>query len=366
MTHGMVNGKLANPNLGWESTATYNAGLDLGFIDNRFRVTMNVYQRTTKDMLMNFGLPLSSGYGSIPYNMGKMTNKGFELEASADILTGRVKWTLGGNIYLNRNKVDDISGNELLGTSYLAGGGVFSQSIHITKAGYPVGSFYGYVVDGVYQNEAEAKLAPFDTPQATPGSLRFKDISGPDGLPDGKITSDDMTIIGTAEPKFNYGINSELSWKGLTLSMIFTGRVGGDIANLNRYFLDSFTDTNDNIRAEAWEGRWQGEGTSNFYPAVNGSQGSSYFNKRFSTFLLEDGSFFRLKNLTLAYQFSLKKLRWLRSIRVFGTVTNVFTITNYSGYDPEVSITSGAMSPNVDYAAYPSSRTYSMGINLAF
>lgn len=86
----------------------------------------------------------------------------------------------------------------------------------------------------------------------------------------------------------------------------FTGRVGGDIANLNRYFLDSFTDTNDNIRAEAWEGRWQGEGTSNFYPAVNGSQGSSYFNKRFSTFLLEDGSFFRLKNLTLAYQFSLK------------------------------------------------------------
>mgnify|MGYP001424461653 CR=1 FL=1 len=81
-----------------------------------------------------------------------------------------------------------------------------------------------------------------------------------------------MTIIGTAEPKFNYGINSELSWKGLTLSMIFTGRVGGDIANLNRYFLDSFTDTNDNIRAEAWEGRWQGEGTSNFYPAVNGSQ----------------------------------------------------------------------------------------------
>ena len=366
VTHGMVNGKLANPNLGWESTATYNAGLDLGFIDNRFRVTMNVYQRTTKDMLMNFGLPLSSGYGSIPYNMGKMTNKGFELEASADILTGRVKWTLGGNIYLNRNKVDDISGNELLGTSYLAGGGVFSQSIHITKAGYPVGSFYGYVVDGVYQNEAEAKLAPFDTPQATPGSLRFKDISGPDGLPDGKITSDDMTIIGTAEPKFNYGINSELSWKGLTLSMIFTGRVGGDIANLNRYFLDSFTDTNDNIRAEAWEGRWQGEGTSNFYPAVNGSQGSSYFNKRFSTFLLEDGSFFRLKNLTLAYQFSLKKLRWLRSVRVFGTVTNVFTITNYSGYDPEVNITSGAMSPNVDYAAYPSSRTYSMGINLAF
>ena len=366
VTHGMVNGKLANPDLGWENTTTYNAGMDFGFVDNRFRVTVDAYKRVTKDMLMNFGLPLSSGYGSIPYNMGQMTNKGFELEVSADILTGPVKWTLGGNIYLNRNKVDDVGDNELLGASYLAGGGVFSQSIHITKAGYSVGSFYGYVVDGVYQNEAEAKLAPFDTPQATPGSLRFKDISGPDGLPDGKITSDDMTIIGNPEPKFNYGISSELSWKGLSLSMIFTGRVGGDIANLNRYFLDSFTDSSDNIRSEAWNGRWQGEGTSNFYPAVNGSQGNSYFNKRFSTFLLEDGSFFRLKNLTLAYQFNLKKLKWVRSIRVFGTATNLFTITNYSGYDPEVSITPGAMSPNVDYAAYPSSRTYSFGVNFAF
>lgn len=366
VTHGMVNGKLANPDLGWENTATYNAGVDFGFADNRFRLTVDIYKRVTKDMLMNFGLPLSSGYGSIPYNIGKMTNKGFEFEVSADILTGPLKWTLGGNIYLNRNEVNNVGGNELLGTSYLAGGGVFSQSIHITKAGYPVGSFYGYVVDGVYQNEAEAKAAPFDTPQATPGTLRFVDISGPNGLPDGKITSDDMTIIGRAEPKFNYGINSELSWKGFSLSMMFTGRVGGDIANLNRYFLDSYTDSSDNIRSEAWNGRWQGEGTSNYYPAVNGALGSSYFNKRFSTFLLEDGTYFRLKNLTLAYQFNVKKLDWIRSIRVFGTATNVFTITDYSGYDPEVSITSGAMSPNVDYAAYPSSRTYSMGVNIAF
>lgn len=177
-----------------------------------------------------------------------------------------------------------------------------------------------------------------------------------------------MTIIGRAEPKFNYGISSELAWKGgLSLSMIFTGRAGGgDVANLNRYFLDSYTDSSDNIRAEAWNGRWQGEGTSNFYPAVNGAQGSSYFNKRFSNFLLEDGSFFRLKNVTLAYQFNVKKWKWIRNIRVFGTATNVFTITNYSGYDPEVSITSGAMSPNVDYAAYPSSRTYSFGVNFAF
>lgn len=364
--HGIVEGSLPNPDLGWENTKTYNIGLDLGFCQNRFRVTADIYRRKTSNMLMSLGLPTSSGYGSIAYNAGSMTNKGFELEVGADILTGRFKWTLSGNIYLNRNNVDDLMGTEMLGQSYLSGGGVFSQSVHITKAGYPVGSFYGYVVDGVYQNEAEASQAPFDTPQATPGSLRYKDISGSDGLPDGKITADDMTIIGSAEAKFNYGINSEMSYKGFSLSMVFTGREGGNIANLNRYFLDSYTDTGDNIRKEAWEGRWQGEGTSNFFPVVDGSKESSYFNKRFSTFLLEDASFFRLKNLSLAYQFNMKKVKWINSLKLFATVSNVFTITDYSGYDPEVSITKSALSPNVDYAAYPSCRTYSFGLNVKF
>lgn len=366
VVHGISNGSLSNPDLGWENTVTYNVGLDLGFIRNRFRITVDAYERITSDMLMNFGLPQSSGYGTIALNLGKISNKGLEIEVGADILTKAVKWSVGGNIYLNRNRVLDLGGNELLGTSYLAGGGVFGSSIHITKKGYPVGSFYGYIVDGVYQNEEEAKLAPYDSPQATPGSLRFKDISGPDGLPDGKITSDDMTIIGSAEADFNYGINTDLSWKGLSLSMVFTGRVGGNVANLNRYFLDSYTATQDNIRVEAWEGRWQGEGTSNFYPAVDGSKKDSYFNKRFSTFLLEDGSFFRMKSLTLSYQFNFRKVKFIKHLRLSATATNLFTITRYSGYDPEVSITQSAMSPNVDYAAYPSSRTYSFGLNLGF
>lgn len=366
VVHGVVNGKLPNSDLGWENTKTYNLGLDFGLWQNRFRVTADFYQRKTTNMLMSLGLPPSSGFTSIAYNAGSMTNKGFELEVGADILTGKFKWSLSGNIYLNRNTVDDLMGTEILGQSYLSGGGVFGQSIHITKPGYPVGSFYGYVVDGVYQNEEEAAQAPFDTPQATPGSLKYKDISGPDGLPDGKITSDDMTIIGSAEAKFNYGINTDMSYKGFTLSMVFTGRQGGKIANLNRYFLDSFTDTGDNISKAAWEGRWHGEGTSNFYPAVDGSKSDSYFNKRFSTFLLEDASFFRMKYLTLAYQFKFKNVKWMNSLKLFATVSNVFTITNYSGYDPEVSITKGALSPNVDYAAYPSCRTFSFGCNLNF
>ena len=366
VVHGMNTSTLGNSDLGWETTVTYNVGLDLGFVKNRFRLTADIYQRDTKDLLLNFGLPQSSGYGSVASNLGHIRNRGLEFEVGADILTGKVKWSVGGNIYLNRNEVIDIGGNELLGQSYLAGGGALSSSIHITKEGYPIGCFYGYVIDGIYQNEEEAAMAPYDTPQATPGSFKYKDISGPDGLPDGRITSDDMTILGSAEARFNYGLNTDISWKGLSLSLIFTGRCGGKVANLNRYFLDSFNDQQNNIRREAWEGRWTGEGTSNYYPAVDGSKGSSYFNKRFTNFLLEDGSYFRLKNLTLSYQFSIKKVKWLKNIRVFATGTNLFTITKYSGYDPEVSITKSAMSPNVDYAAYPSSRTYSFGLSLGF
>lgn len=364
--HGLVNGKLPNADLGWESTTSYNVGLDLNFFKDRVRMTFDAYQRETKDMLINFGLPPSSGYGAIPFNMGQITNKGLELEVATDILRENVKWSVGGNIYLNRNNVDDLGGNELLGAKYLAGGGLFDQSIHITKAGHKIGSFYGYVVDGIYQNYDEAKNAPIDNPRATPGSIRYLDISGPDGLPDGEITSDDMTIIGSPEPLFNYGLNTDVSWKGFSISLIFTGQYGGKIANMNRYVVNSYADSNHNITREAWEGRWQGEGTSNFYPAVDGSKKNSYFNKRFSSNMLEDATYFRLKTLTLAYQFKLPKVNAIRSIRVFCTASNLMTLTKYTGYDPEVSITPGALSPNVDYAAYPTPRTFSLGVKLGF
>lgn len=364
--HGMVPITMANPDLGWENTSSYNLGLEAGFIKNRYRFNVDIYKRITRDMLINFALPPSASYGNIPMNIGQISNKGIEIELGADILTGAVKWTVGGNWYLNRNNVDDLAGNVLQGQVYMAGGGTFNNSIHRTMKGYPIGCFYGYVVDGVYQTPEEAKAAPIDTPAAVPGSLKYQDISGPDGLPDGKITSDDMTVLGSSQPDFSYGFNSTLSWKGFKLSMLFTGSHGGKVANMNRYLIDGFTDTNSNISRAAWEGRWTGPGTSNYYPAVNGGNASTFFNQRFSTFLLEDGSFFRLKNVTLNYQFQLKNSSWLKSLNVFCSATNLFTITDYKGYDPEVSVSRGALSPATDFAAYPSCRTYSLGFNVGF
>jgi len=367
VTLGMVPGSLANPKLGWENTSSYNAGLDIGAFNNRYRLSIDLYDRITKDLLVNFPLPPSAAYSSIPINLGQVSNKGIELEFGADILTkGDFKWSVNANWYLNRNNVDKLGGNKISGQSFIAGGGVLGQSVNISMEGHPVGSFFGYVTNGIYQTKEEAVKAPIDTPAARPGSIRWVDISGPDGLPDGNITSDDMTILGSSQPDFNYGLGTDFSWKGLSLSLFFTGSYGGKVANLNRFILDGFTDTNSNIRREAWEGRWTGPGTSNFYPAVDGSNSSTFFNQRFSNMFVEDGSYFRLKNLSLGYDFSIKRAPWIRSIKVFATATNLFTITKYTGYDPEASASRSALTPGVDFSVYPSSRTFSFGVNLGF
>lgn len=366
-THGYVPGNPENPDLGWENTKAYNIGFEMSFVKNRYRLSLDMYKRTTSDLLFDFPLPPSSGHNSIPVNMGRISNKGIELELGADIIAQRkFRWSVGANWYLNRNMVDDINSNVIEGATYLAGGSALGQSIHRTLAGHPIGSFYGYITNGIYQTPEEAAKAPADTPTAVPGSIRYLDISGPDGLPDGKIDSNDRTILGSSQPDFSYGISTDLQWKNLTLSILINGSVGGKIANLNRYLLDAFDDKQTNVRREAWDGRWQGPGTSNFYPALNGSYKDAFFQSRFSTMFLEDATYIRLKNITLSYAFALKKVPWIKRISVFVTGTNLLTFTDYTGYDPEVSISRSALSPNVDYAAYPSVRTVSFGVNLEF
>ncbi|GHV01067.1 SusC/RagA family TonB-linked outer membrane protein [Bacteroidia bacterium] len=366
--HGYVPGSLANPELGWEHTTAYNAGLELGFVKNRYRLTVEAYDKVTDNLLFNFPLPASAGTGNIPVNMGKISNRGIEVELGADIITHRhFKWSVSANWYLNRNKVLNMDGNFISGATYMTGSSDFGSQLHRTAEGYPIGSFFGYVVRGVYQTEQEAAAAPRDTPVATAGTLRYLDLSGPDGLPDGQIDAYDMTILGSYQPDFNYGLSSDFSWKGLKFSFMITGRQGGKIANMNRYILDAYHNTG-NLTREAWNKRWTGPGTSNFYPAVNGGDGygNAYFQRRFSTFHVEDGSYVRLQNVTLSYAFGLNKVQWVKSINVFVTGTNLVCLTKYKGYDPEVSISRSALSPNVDYSAFPQCRTISFGVNLGF
>ena len=365
-SHGLsTDSVMPNPNIGWETTESYNIGLDLGFVDNKYRISVDAYQRTTRDMIVNYKLPDSSGYNSIYYNVGEMSNRGVEVEAGADILTGVFKLSVNGNIYLNRNNVTKLEGGSILGAQFL--GNRLGQSIHITQEGQPIGMFYGYVTDGIYQTYEEAAVAPYDEMQpATPGSVKYVDISGPNGVPDGQITTDDMTIIGSAKSLFDYGLTINMAYKGFSLSALFTGRCGGQIANLNKYVLGAFANTNNNITQEAWDNRWTGPGTSNIYPAVNGKYASTFYNNRFSTLFIEDGTYLKLNKINLAYDFPVHRVKWLRNLRLILSMSDVCTWTNYSGYDPEVSITRSALSPGVDFAAYPPSRQYSISLNVGF
>ena len=317
-------------------------------------------------MLIASPVPLSTGYTTITKNTGEIENKGFEFELGAVILKGPVKWNLSGNISFARNKVISLGEfASIFGPGFNLSG-ILSTSWHVAMPGYAIGSYYGYKLDGLYQTQADIDNGPIETAAVQPGLWRFKDISGPDGVPDGKITTDDRTVIGNPYPKYTFGISNNLSYKNVSLSFLITGSVGNDILNLNNFVLTGMdANVSGNLSTDAYNNRWTGPGTSNYYAKLTYAGGAFY--KRPTDALVEDGTFYRLKNVTLSYDIPVKKVKLIRSVKVFATGTNLVTITNYSGYDPEISSRGmNAMSPGVDLGAIPQIRSYSFGLNLNF
>ena len=366
---GLVPANLANPILGWETTSQWNIGADVGILDDRVQLEVNYYRKVTKDLLVQLPVPNQTGFGSFTTNAGTVENKGLELDLTAHLLSERaVDWKLNGNISFNRNEVSDLGllgdSLQIFGESYLTAGSVFGQPIHVAQVGSPVGAFYGFRIDGIYQNEEEVLNGP-EAGIAQPGDFRFVDING-----DSLINDEDKTIIGDPNPDFVFGLINDISYKQWSLSFYIQGVIGNEVANLNRYRLDALSGTGDNVSQEAYDNRWRGEGTSNTYPRIR-PDGFQYFNGRFSDFLVEDASFVRLKNITLSYSPTIKGQNVIKSLRVFVTATNLLTITNYSGHDPDVSAeaNNGAnpgLNPAVDNATYPSIITLSTGVNVRF
>ncbi len=354
---------LGNPNLGWEITRQANVGIDISILKSRIKLSADAYTRNTTDLLINLTLPGSTGYTSYAANFGEIENIGIEFDANVEVFTGKFKWNASGNISFNRNKVISLgNGVQLFGASYLGVGSIgLGQPANTALAGYPIGAFFGYQVNGVYQNVEEVAKGPKDPTNPTPGDIKYVDLNG-----DGQISVADRTIIGNPYPTYTFGFNNDFRWKNLTLSVFVMGNIGQDVINLNRHILDALTyTTGANVRTEAWEGRWRGEGTSNYYPQARNV--GNAFRGRLSNFYLEDGSFVRLKNVSLSYNLPSKTAKWLRNAKVFVSGTNLITWTKYKGYDPEVSANAtSALTPGVDFGTVPQFRTYSTGISVTF
>ncbi|MCO6498008.1 MAG: TonB-dependent receptor [Chitinophagaceae bacterium] len=368
VTVGTVPVNLANPDLKWETTKQVNAGIDLGFFEGRLTATIDVYHKKTTDLLQTLLLPASSGFNSMVVNRGSLENRGLEIAVNGVMVEKKNwNWSAGGNISFNRNKILDLglpegSFGAVVGSGFVGGGvsttAAFQDPANIFLVGQPIGMFYGYKTDGVYQNAAEAAgHVGINGLPSQPGDLRFIDQDG-----DGLITPRDKVIIGNPNPKFTYGFNTTVKYKRFSLDLFFNGKYGNQIVNGNAIRLTNMSPTSRfNVLADAYHNAWTLANPTN-------SQRVGFENLNFVDLYVEDGSFFRLANLTFGYSIPMpKKSKFIKQLDFNITGINLFVLTKYSGFDPEVnSFTFDAQRIGVDWNSYPRTRAVGVGFNFKF
>ena len=346
----LVSASLANPNIHWEEVAQANIGFDAVLFNSRAILSVDAYIKNTNDMLVKASIPITSGFEdtSTTYtNAGKVRNTGVEVTLHTVNLKGELSWESDFSYTFNKNKIKDLNSNvpyyiNQINNSYVT----------MLQKDYPINVFYGYVTDGIFQNAQEVEAHAIQ-PGAEPGDIRFKDLNN-----DGVINDDDRTVIGNPNPTHLFSLGNNLSYKGFELGIYLQGVAGNKIFNANNIDLTgmsaAYNQSTDVLK------RWTGEGTSNTMPrAVFGDPNQ---NNRVSDRLVENGSYLRLKTISLAYNFP---QRWLKALTVENarltlSCENVATITSYSGFDPEVGLN------GIDLSTYPVSRTFNIGINFNF
>ena len=355
---------IQDPKLGWESTSQYNFGTDISLFKNRLNIIANYYLSYSYNLLFNQPISAVSGTSSILTNLAdsKIRNKGFDLQLDGRIIQNQ-DFTLGlsGNIAANRNKVLNMGG----ASTILTNGAERSYLTHITQEGQPVGMFYGFKALGRITADNLGKVAPSAsaTNPAKIGDLYFQDTDG-----NGIVNDADKTVIGTPYPKFTYGFALNTSYKTFDLRASFNGSYGNQVLDGQDYYLYNFegsgnqyVEVADRYRNEANPGSGL-----NYRASRAGTQSNS---TRLSSFYIQDGSYFRCTNITLGYTFpkTLANTIKVSNIRVYASIDNAFTITDYKGYNPEVDYSGGSnLTPGVDYGNYPLARAYNLGIKLTF
>ncbi|MCU7551497.1 TonB-dependent receptor [Chitinophagaceae bacterium LB-8] len=335
---------IENPDLKWETTTQTNIGLDAAILNHKVNITADAYWKKTKDLLLAIPLPNTVGVGSNVFdrNDGVLENKGFELAISSPIIDrSDLKWNADFNISFNDNEIKELGLNKIYDFATVYSNN--QQVIRVTP-GQPLGAFYGYISEGV---------------DPATGKLVFRDLND-----DKIITPDDRTFIGYALPKFIYGLTTALTYKNFDLNVFFQGVQGNDIFNATRVDLEGMFDSKN--QSTVVLNRWKTPGQVTDIPKANDPD-----NYKNSTRFIENGSYLRLKSLTLAYNFNkdlVQKLH-LQKLMLYVTGQNVFTITDYSGFDPEVNAfgsNSKGTEIGVDYGTYPQTRTFIFGLNVDF
>ncbi|MEO5892655.1 MAG: SusC/RagA family TonB-linked outer membrane protein, partial [Ferruginibacter sp.] len=366
---------LPNASIGWETVQSMDFSIDFTMFKKKLSVLATYYNRNTIDFLYPLPIGFVSGYSSIDVNVGKVENKGFEFDLGYNTrILNKITFGVSANLTTVRNKLISLA----------PGVEEYASGDYRTAVGYPIGYFYGYKALGIYQNAAQAAAAlPDDvagsTYQPQPGDVIFEDNNSPlagdpngkqfTGVPDGRITPDDRTLIGKTTPDFFYGINLNAGYSAFDLSVFFQGVSGVQVYNQLRASMEGLGGPGRNQFATT-QNRWKGEGTSNEVPRA--IAGDPYQNNRFSSRFVEDAGFFRLKNLQIGYSISQKILartNSFKSVRIYLGATNLFVVTKYTGLDPEVVTfgqTSNQLSAGTDQGATPQPRTFQAGLQFGF
>ncbi|MNK00523.1 TonB dependent receptor [compost metagenome] len=372
--NGPVNGTipnlLGNENLKWETTAQSDIGIDVSLFKNRISITADYYNKKTYDLLINSSLAPSQGFLNGIRNIGKVGNKGFEFTLNTvNVKNKAFSWNSSFNISFNRNKVLELTEEDPSILSRVNWGNFNNAYPYIAIPGRPIAQFYGYVWDGVYQYSDFNQLAngsyvlKDNVPnngqsRATvqPGFIKYKDING-----DGQVNGFDQTIIGNPNPLHTGGFSNNFSYKGFDLNIFLQWSYGNDVLNANRIEFEGGENRNSLNMFASYANRWTPENQTNDLYKVYG-QGPLVYSSR----TIEDGSYLRLKTVSLGYNLPaslLKKVK-IKNFRIYASGQNLYTWTNYSGLDPEVSTHATALTPGFDWSAYPKARTIIFGINL--
>ncbi|MEO1450817.1 MAG: hypothetical protein AAFV07_14915, partial [Bacteroidota bacterium] len=306
--------------------------------------------------LQQITLAPNTGFRTALVNAGNIQNRGLEIELTGYPLTGKLKWEVSGNISFNRNKITDLGEVEEQFANRLGAGNGLTVFPFIQRPGLPIGVIYGFVEDGIFQNEEEVAAFIDTQPNAAVGQIRYKDTNE-----DGTISDEDRTIIGDTNPDYIWGLSNTFSWKGFDLSFLFQAVAGADIINTLRIRFDNL-DGRRNVPKAILDQAWDGEGSSTTHRQVNLNNSNGRFSDRF----IEDGSYLRLKNLQLGYTVDAKDVPWLSNARIYVNAVNLWTRTDYSGFDPEVNAFNSSAMRGVDLGNYPQARTFMMGVNLGF